>query len=120
MKRFLVIFLHFSLLTTTTSVLADDGMWTFDNPPLQQWKKKYNFEPSKEWLEKVRLASVKFPGASGAFVSPNGLIATNNHVASGIIAKLSTKDRDLQKTGFYAKTQADELKAQDTEITVLQ
>ena len=94
-------------------------MWTFDNPPLKQWKERYNFEPSKEWLDKVRLASPKFPGASGAFVSPNGLIATNHHVASSIIAKLSTKERDLMKNGFYARTQAEELKAQDAEIIVL-
>ena len=101
------------------AVFADEGMWTFDNHPTQQWKERYNFEPSKEWLEKLRLASPKLPGASGAFVSPNGLIATNHHVASSIIAKLSTKERDLMKTGFYARNQAHELKAQDAEVTVL-
>jgi hypothetical protein len=94
-------------------------MWTFDNPPLKQWKERYNFEPSKEWLDKVRLASPKLPGGSGVFVSPNGLIATNHHIASSAITKLSTKERDLMKTGFYAKTQADELKAPDTEVAVL-
>ena len=36
-------------------VFADEGMWTFDNPPLRQWKERYNFEPSQEWLDKVRL-----------------------------------------------------------------
>src|ERR1043165_9545337 len=70
-------------------VLADEGMWTFDNPPLKQWKERHNFEPTKEWLDKLRLASPKLPGASGAFVSPDGLIVTNHHVASSIIAKLS-------------------------------
>src|SRR5215207_8590904 len=107
------------LLSVSISVVADEGMWTFDNPPLKQWKERYNFEPSKEWLDKVRLASPKLPGGSGVFVSPNGLIATNHHIASSTIAKLSTKERDLMKTGFYAKTQAEELKAQDAEITVL-
>ena len=38
------------------------------------------------------------------------LVLTNHHVASSIIAKLSTKERDLMKTGYYAKTPADELK----------
>lgn len=119
MKRILGLFLILGLLISVPLNRADDGMWTFDNPPLKQWKEKYGFEPSKDWLDKVRLASPKFPGASGAFVSPNGLIATNHHVASSIIAKLSTKERDLMKTGFYARTQAEELKAQDTEIVVL-
>lgn len=118
MRKFLAALVLVNFVFATVSQ-ADDGMWTFDNPPFKQWKEKYNFEPSKEWMDKMRLASPKFPGASGAFVSPNGLIATNHHVASGIIAKLSTKERDLMKTGFYANTQADELKAQDTEILVL-
>ena len=95
-------------------------MWTFDNPPLKQWKERYNFEPSKEWLDRVRLASVKFPGASGVFVSPNGLIATNHHVASGFIERLSSKERDLLKNGFYAKTQADELKVPDGNVSILE
>ncbi|HKP68801.1 MAG TPA: S46 family peptidase [Pyrinomonadaceae bacterium] len=120
MKRFITAFVLFTIsLATLPSAFADEGMWTFDNPPLKQWKERYNFEPSREWLEKVRLASPKIGTASGAFVSPNGLIATNHHVASNIVTKLSTKERDLMKTGFYAKTQAEELKAQDAEVTVL-
>src|SRR6185295_14677511 len=117
MKRIFALSLTLGILGSV--IFADEGMWTFDNPPLKQWKERYNFEPSKEWLDRLRLASPKLPGASGAFVSPNGLIATNHHVASSIIAKLSTKERDLMKTGFYARTQADELKAQDAEVSVL-
>ncbi len=119
MKKLTLLLLILSILSFALSVAADEGMWTFDNPPLKQWKERYGFEPSKEWMDKIRLASVKLPGASGGFVSPNGLIATNHHVASSIIAKLSTKERDLMKTGFYARTQAEELKAQDAEATVL-
>ena len=119
MKRILSLIILGTVLISPFSVFADEGMWTFDNPPLKQWKERYNFEPSKEWLDKVRLASPKIGGGSGAFVSPNGLLATNHHVAANIITKLSTKERDLMKLGFYAKTQAEELKAQDAEVTVL-
>ena len=119
MKRIPVILTILSFILNGSFVIADEGMWTFDNPPLKQWKERYNFEPSKEWLDKVRLASPKLPGGSGVFVSPNGLIATNHHIASSAITKLSTKERDLMKTGFYAKTQADELKAPDSEVAVL-
>ena len=119
MKRIISVVILATLLITPLSAFADEGMWTFDNPPLKQWKERYNFEPSKEWLEKVRLASPKIGGGSGVFVSSNGLIATNHHVAASIISKLSTKERDLMATGFYAKTHAEELKAQDAEITVL-
>lgn len=120
MNRAATFLLIVSFLISSLPVLADDGMWTFDNPPLKQWKEKYNFEPSKEWLDRVRLASVRFPGASGVFVSPNGLIATNHHVASGFIERLSSKERDLLKSGFYAKTQAEELKVPDGNVSILE
>ncbi len=120
MKRFLSSLLLLAVFGQFVPVaFADDGMWTFDNPPLKIWKEKYNFEPSKEWLEKVRLASPKVNNSSAGFVSPNGLIATNHHVAAGYIARVSTKENDLMKTGFYAKTQAEELKIPDGEASVL-
>ncbi len=119
MKKLFSILILWSFLTCVPAALADEGMWTFDNPPLKQWKERYNFEPSKEWLDNLRLASPKFPGASGAFVSPNGLIATNHHVASGYISRLSTKERDLMKTGFYASSSDKELKIPDADISVL-
>ena len=120
MKRILSYFLLLSFVIGVPASFADDGMWTFDNPPLKQWKERYNFEPSKDWLDKLRLASVRFPGASGVFVSPNGLIATNHHVASGFIERLSSKERDLLKNGYYAKTQAEELKVPDGNVSILE
>lgn len=120
MKRIFAAVVLLNLLVLSFPVRADDGMWTFDNPPLKQWKERYNFEPSKAWLDKLRLASVKFPGASGVFVSPNGLIATNHHVASGFIERLSSKERDLLKNGYYAKTQGEELKVPDGNVSILE
>ena len=117
MKRILALILSINLLISFA--LADEGMWTFDNPPLKQWKERYNFEPSKEWLDRVRLASPKVNGSSAVFVSPNGLIATNHHVAAGYIEKVSSKERDLLMIGYYAKTQADELKIPDASASVL-
>src|SRR6185295_11561312 len=69
----------------------------------------------------TRLASVRFNnGGSGSFVSPNGLLITNHHIAADALQKLSTPERDLFRDGFYAKTQADELKCPDLELNVLQ
>ena len=101
-------------------MLADDGMWTFDNPPIKQLKDKYNFTPTQEWLDHVRLASVRFnDGGSGSFVSPNGLVLTNHHVALGQLQKMSSKEKNYVAEGFYAKTQADEIKCSDLELNVL-
>ncbi|MCL4523948.1 MAG: S46 family peptidase [Acidobacteria bacterium] len=101
-------------------VLADEGMWTFDNPPLKLLKEKYGFTPSQEWLDHVRLASVRFnDGGSGSWVSPTGLVLTNHHVALGQLQKVSTKEKDYVANGFFARSAAEELKCPDLELNVL-
>ncbi len=99
---------------------ADEGMWTFDNPPLKQLKDKYGFEPTKEWLDHIRLSSVRFnDGGSGSFISPNGLVLTNHHVALGQLSKVSSAENDYVKNGFYAVSLTDEIKCPDLELNVL-
>ncbi|MGH1364835.1 MAG: S46 family peptidase [Calditrichia bacterium] len=111
------------LAIATLPLLAetpDEGMWTFDNPPLKQLKERYNFEPTQEWLDHVRLSSVRFnDGGSGAFISADGLVMTNHHVGLGQIQKLSTAERDIVKNGYYATTLEEELQCADLELNVL-
>ncbi len=100
--------------------VADEGMWTFDNPPTRLLQERYGFTPTPGWLEHVRLASVRFmDGGSGSFVSPHGLVMTNHHVAVGQLQKVSTPERDYVATGFYAATPEQELKCPDLEVNVL-
>ncbi|HKG98694.1 MAG TPA: S46 family peptidase, partial [Pyrinomonadaceae bacterium] len=102
----------FGLQTLHITALADEGMWTFNNVPRAEIKKKYGFEVTDEWLNKVRLASVRFNnGGSGSFVSPNGLVLTNYHIVEEIVGEVSTPEKDLAKEGFVAKTRAEEIKA---------
>jgi len=108
------------VLSLFIPIYADEGMWLFNMPPSSFLKAKYNFNVTAEWLKHVQLASVRFGGASGSFISPDGLVLTNHHVGQGAIQNLSTKDRDLMKTGFYARTRAEELKAPGLELMVLQ
>ncbi len=109
-----------ALLASAAMTAADEGMWTFDNPPVKQLKEKYNFTPDQQWLDHIRLSSVRFnDGGSGSFVGPSGLVITNHHVALGQLQKASTAQKDYVKEGFYAKTQAEELKAADLELNVL-
>ncbi|MCD6440920.1 MAG: S46 family peptidase [Candidatus Marinimicrobia bacterium] len=98
---------------------ADEGMWTFDNPPIEQLK-EYGFTPTHEWLDHVRLASVRFmDGGSGSFVSPNGLVITNHHVAVGQLQKISTEKNNYVNTGFFTSKMTDEHKCPDLEVNVL-
>ena len=87
---------------------VDEGMWTFNNVPRADIKQKYGFDVTDDWLHKVQLASVRFPGGSGSFVSPNGLVLTNYHIVEDIIGELSTPAKDYAKEGFVARTQAEE------------
>jgi len=117
--RFVV--LPVALLMAAAPVIhAEEGMWTFDNPPLKQLAAKYNFHPTQAWLDHLRLASVRLnDGGSGSFVSPNGLLLTNHHVARGQLQKNSTAEHDYLRDGFYAATPDAEMKSADLEVNVL-
>jgi hypothetical protein len=115
------IILPAALLLAAGSVIhAEEGMWTFDNPPLKQLAAKYNFHPTQAWLDHIRLSSVRLnDGGSGSFISSDGLLLTNHHVARGQLQKNSTADHDYVRDGFYAPTLDAEMKSPDLEVNVL-
>ena len=49
MKRLLALSMAVVCVLLIQAAGADDGMWTFDNPPLKLWKEKYKFEPTPQW-----------------------------------------------------------------------
>ncbi|MGA9989687.1 MAG: S46 family peptidase, partial [Terriglobales bacterium] len=108
------------LALATPLALADEGMWLYNNFPKDRVEKQYGFLPTQEWLDHLRLSSVRFNnGGSGSFVSADGLAFTNHHVGADCIEKLGTSGADYMKTSFYARTQADEAKCPDLELNVL-
>jgi hypothetical protein len=108
------------LLAVAPALHAEEGMWTFDNPPLKLLAAKYNFHPTQAWLDHLRLSSVRLnDGGSGSFVSPDGLLLTNHHVARGQLQKNSTAEHDYLRDGFYAATPDQEMKSPDLEVNVL-
>ena len=120
LRRFIPVIIVIVAIEMSTSALADEGMWLFNAPPLKQLKEKYQFEPSPQWLEHLQMASVRFnSGGSGSFVSPNGLVITNHHVGADTLQKMGSAEHNYLRDGFYAKTQADEIKSTDLELNVL-
>src|SRR5713226_2112794 len=99
---------------------ADEGMWLFNNPPYKTLQEKYHFQPTAAWLEHLQKASVRFDnGGSGSFVSADGLVMTNHHVGADCLQKISSKEKDYVKSGFEARSRAEEPKCVDLELNVL-
>ncbi len=110
-----------AVLGSTVLLSADEGMWLFNHPPTDKIRAAYGFTLTQDWLTHVERSSVRFnSGGSGSFVSADGLTFTNHHVAQTCLHQISTGQQDLYKTGFYAKTEADEAKCPDVELNVLQ
>ncbi|MCK6444923.1 MAG: S46 family peptidase [Planctomycetes bacterium] len=99
---------------------VDEGMWLFNKPPAKELQERYGFEVTPEFLEHLQLSCVRFStGGSGSFVSGQGLVMTNHHVGSEMIAKLSTNERDLLADGFTAQRMSEELACPDLELDCL-
>lgn len=99
---------------------ADEGMWLFNQLPTKQLAANHGFRTDAAWAERLMLASVRFnSGGSASFVSSNGLVLTNHHVASDTLYKLSSKEHNYNEDGFLAKTHADEIPAPDLELNQL-
>ncbi len=106
--------------TASTQSRADEGMWLYNQPPAESLRQKYGFEITRDWLEHLQKASVRFmSGGSGSIVSEDGLVLSNHHVGADAIQKLSTAERDLLRDGFQARSTAEELPCKDLELNVL-
>jgi hypothetical protein len=119
-RRYLPILTSLALLLagslTTTAVQAQSEypgletgkMWTFDQPPLDYWSKRYGFQATPQWLDHVRLSSLRIPGCTASFVSPDGLVMTNHHCARSCVESATKTGEDLLGNGFYAARREDE------------
>ncbi|MDH7575119.1 MAG: S46 family peptidase [Candidatus Saccharicenans sp.] len=64
-------------------------------------------------------AVVNLGGGTGEFVSSEGLILTNHHVAFGAIQRASSKENDYITNGFLAMTREQEIPAQGYTADIL-
>jgi hypothetical protein len=109
------------LLLSLCILHAEEGMWTFNNFPSDKLKAKYGFSPTKEWLDHVRLSSVRLAeGCSASLVSPSGLVLTNHHCAATCIQQNSTAEKNYSANGFQAKTPGDEARCPGQEANILE
>src|SRR5262250_959858 len=90
-KLSFVIIIAFCLIFVP-SRFADEGMWTFDNTPLKQWKEKYGFEPSREWLDRLFRRRLRYLH----FSTPR----SRHHILSRLRTREAGEDRTLFKMGL--------------------
>src|SRR5262245_48289916 len=127
-KPLTVALLIICLLISPLSSFADEGMWLPDavgKLPLAEMKKR-GFELKPEDIYSLTKPSLKDAivqisiGGTGSFVSPDGLILTNHHVAFAAVTRASTPEKDYINNGFLAKSRAEEIKAQGYSVKITQ
>lgn len=101
------------------STVADEGMWLLNNLPKKYLEENYRFIVTDEWVEHIQKSAVRFPNGTGSFVSSDGLILTNHHIASDWLQRLSTKEHNYYEDGFLAKSRDEELECFGLEVVVL-
>ena len=105
-----------SLALAAGGACASEGMWMPSQlgeiaPQLRAAGFKGNPAQLADLTRPPMSAVVKVGGATGAFVSRDGLVLTNHHVAFGVIQYNSRPDRDLIGQGFIAADRGAELPA---------
>jgi hypothetical protein len=107
-------------------VRADEGMWPLDVLKELPWaelkSRGLQLDPEQIYAPKdgsLAFAVVRVGGGTGSFVSPQGLIVTNHHVAFSAIQKQSTPENNYLNDGFYAASREKELPAIGYHVYVL-
>src|SRR5215471_3397991 len=68
----------------------------------------------------IKDAVVIVDGGTGEFVSPEGLLLTNHHVAFDALVSASDPQKDYATNGYKATSRADELPAKGYTVTITQ
>ncbi len=121
-----------TLIATGAPALADDGLWLWNQLPKEPIgvagasgasgaMARRGVWAIQPFGDNLRLATVRLSGGSGSgsFVSPTGLILTNQHLLMGCLAKLSGAGHDYANDGYYADSPARELVCPGLDASVL-
>jgi len=116
MKKFLLAGASALMLSTPVVVSADEGMWLpSQTGAIAEAMKAAGLELDAKALGDLQrpplTAIASLGGCSAAFLSPQGLVATNHHCVAGSLQYNSSPENDYLTDGFLAKTLGDELPA---------
>jgi hypothetical protein len=121
-KMFYIIFLVIICLFATAVIRADEGMFLLkDLHKLGLEAKGLKIPASQVYSTGqpcISEAICQVGGGSGSFVSPEGLILTNHHVAYGAVQRISIPGKDFIREGFLAMNRGEELPARGYEARI--
>jgi len=113
MKKFFIISVFCTI--TALSAVAQEGMWMLSQLGQLDLAKKglqipveKIYSPDKPCLAN---AVLQLGGGSASFVSPEGLVVTNHHVAYTALQRASSVSSDYLSNGFLAKERSAEISA---------
>lgn len=120
--KIVFILIIFSALTLT----AREGMFRLDGitPAMAGDMKALGcqFDPADIWRpgsKCLAMAVVNLGGGTGSFVSADGLIITNHHVAFGAVQSLSSPQHNYIRDGFLARSRSEEIPAPGYSVRVM-
>ncbi len=123
---FLLSFLLFVSLVPV-SVLGDEGMFLPDKIaelPLKKLQQRGLKIPITDIYNpngpSIKDAIVIVDGGTGEFLSANGLLLTNHHVAFDALVSASNQSKDYASNGYLAKNRSEELPAKDYTVKITQ
>jgi hypothetical protein len=104
------------MLSSPATLLADEGMWLpSQTGAIADQMKAAGLELDAKTLGDLQrpplTAIASLGGCSAAFLSPEGLVATNHHCVAGSLQYNSSPEKDYLTNGFLAATLADEIPA---------
>ncbi len=126
-KTILSTLLVCSLVFVPLASFADEGMWlpqTIEKLAQDQLKKRgLQLKPDEIYsTAKVSLkdAVVIIGGGTGTFVSQDGLVITNHHIAFEAVTAAATTENNYIERGFLAKTRTEEIPAKGYTVRITQ
>jgi hypothetical protein len=104
--------------------LTDEGQWTPDQIARLDLRRAGLRIPVNQVFNPggagIHEAVILLGGGTAEFVSPEGLIMTNHHVAFGAVARIATAEEDYITDGYLARTPAEEIRAQGYTASIVQ
>lgn len=107
------------LALIATPASSEEGMWTFDNFPVERMQREMGWAPDQAWRDRVMAGTARLPGCSASNVSGQGLVLTNHHCVISCVVALSSSDANYIEQGFMARAREQERRCPNMNVDVL-